>query len=240
MFQTSIVPRGGCPTRVIKYLHSLLLYPSTPNNLKEITIRICCEAIPEAAERTVSYSHHSIMFGGVLLAIPSIIMDIDAHIKHTDSDKYQSLHPHIMVDGKFTLFPKLPYELRRKIWKLTFPGPPLIDPFSGCRLSWNKKGKHGQRDCRTSIALHVHHTSRDVALKQFTSFDLYTIDLGRYRFHPGSIVYVDLKVDQFAVRNYSHLEDDTIFDRDQTAWAKIRRIVIEAGGVLEKRIVAGV
>ncbi|KAH6666688.1 hypothetical protein B0J14DRAFT_604158 [Halenospora varia] len=41
-------------------------------------------------------------------------------------DVYQKLYVQQLLND-FTLFPSLPLELRRKIWRFTFPGPRKMD-----------------------------------------------------------------------------------------------------------------
>jgi hypothetical protein len=67
----------------------------------------------------------------------------------------------------FTIFPKLPIELRRMIWRLTFPSRRMID----LTLALQHLGRFCTRrrpaDPKLPVALHVNQESRSIALKTY-------------------------------------------------------------------------
>jgi len=72
-------------------------------------------------------------------------------------------YPPVFPLSKFELFPKLPIELRLKVWKLSMPGPRRVDVRF---LSDGRRGDH-EFTAEMPVLLHVCQESRNEVLKKY-------------------------------------------------------------------------
>ncbi|PMD46200.1 hypothetical protein L207DRAFT_207124 [Hyaloscypha variabilis F] len=105
---------------------------------------------------------------------PKAVFDIISSTYYSRSKLYNDF-------ARFKLFPKLPTELRRIIWRLSLPGQRVVevlfDNFTGqCRSS-----------CPIPIALHVSSEARGVALESY--------ELAFGTAEAEAVVYFDFKID---------------------------------------------
>jgi hypothetical protein len=108
----------------------------------------------------------------------------------------------------FTCFPKLPPELRRIIWKLTFPNRRLID-LTLVRLYRGRPIYGRGADPKHPIALHVNRESRAIALQIYHGiFQMRPLPIYEHKnkTKPGiRSLFFDPKVDQFCMDSYDIL-----------------------------------
>jgi hypothetical protein len=103
-------------------------------------------------------------------------------IKDLVSSPYASKDQHVAGEATFTLFRKLPVELRRMIWRRCLPDSRIVE------IMWDEMTGFCRSPCPLPIALSVNKESREVAL-------------GFYKLCFGisdtpAKVYFDMKVDQ--------------------------------------------
>ncbi|PMD28732.1 hypothetical protein L207DRAFT_594137 [Hyaloscypha variabilis F] len=116
------------------------------------------------------------------------------------------------ADGAFKLFPKLPKELRLKIWGFTLPGSRLIDTSIPSRF-YSKHTMRGKYN-RNPIATMVCSESREVASKRFRL--LKGMNYNRW---------VDYEEDFFvATKVFWNKRERLMRGRD---WAEVRNVVFD-------------
>jgi 2EXR family len=76
----------------------------------------------------------------------------------------QNLRPKLET---FTCFPELPFELRSKIWRFTFPGRRIIDLTLATQHIVRFRTRGRPADPKLPVALHVNQESRSIALKAY-------------------------------------------------------------------------
>ncbi|TGO35556.1 hypothetical protein BHYA_0154g00180 [Botrytis hyacinthi] len=138
---------------------------------------------------------------------------------------------------KFNCFPKLPLEMRRKIWFYALPEPCLVELnlyresdhvafFGGSELVsakiWRTIKKTGAGYFIPSQLLLVCRESHDFFLEHYSIMDLQslpgnevisddTINSSNYIFHASSRGYIDIKSDTLVIRNLQVVVEDLLF-----------------------------
>lgn len=138
---------------------------------------------------------------------------------------------------KFTCFPKLPLEMRRKIWFHALPEPSLVKlnlyresdhvPFFGgsehiSAEIWRTIKKSGAGYCIPSQLLLVCRESHDFFLEHYSIMDLqslpgneaisdYTANSSNPTFHASSRGYIDTKSDTLVIRNLQDVLNSLLF-----------------------------
>jgi hypothetical protein len=101
-------------------------------------------------------------------------------------------------DAKFTLFPKLPAELRRMIWHRSLPGPRVVEVLFADRYGFCFS------PCPIPTALHVNREARDIALESYKACFA--------TLKATSRIYFDMEVDIlfFGVGNFAPSGEDPV------------------------------
>jgi hypothetical protein len=125
----------------------------------------------------------------------------------------------------FTLFKKLPPELRIMIWKATLPGPSLFGDYFAIKQIQNLKSLQQYNTLPEAngdpVALFVNSESRQIALEQFTKNSCVRLDWpvrNSYFDYKNDVAVVDF-VDTRLSGNYGTW-------KDPVGWDKITRLII--------------